>query len=223
MQNKVLTSVRFMVLWILGNMAALYATLFVGVLAIIASVIIVAIAALTPSVPTATVAAVLVLAAFAFIGAMMGLITGSIQKGVLRQRYRARFDGWVLASVIGGALGMLITAIIIGEPIRQSIANLTLPKREAFIFYGALPAVVPLAGLGALQTVVLLRYAKAAWLWLLANVVSGLVLFALLLSLTSGGLVLWVLLIGVSAAPAIVTGFALLWLLTFNARSHWPD
>ena len=98
-----------MLLWVLGNMAALYATLFVGVLALIASAIIVAIAALTPSLPTASVAAVLVLAAFAFVGAMMGLITGSIQKGVMRQRYRARFDGWILASVIGGALGMLIT------------------------------------------------------------------------------------------------------------------
>jgi hypothetical protein len=63
-----------------------------------------------------------------------------------------------------------------------------------------------------------------AWTWILAHIVAGLVCFALLVGVAAtNSFVLLLPLAVVFASPAIVTGFALLWLFHFNARSTFPD
>jgi hypothetical protein len=69
---------------------------------------------------------------------------------------------------------------------------------------------------------VLWRHVRGAWTWVLANLVAGLVLF----SLIAAGAFTWAttplltiaVVVGLAVAPAIVTGFAMVWLINMNWR-----
>jgi hypothetical protein len=73
---------------------------------------------------------------------------------------------------------------------------------------------------GICQASILWRYVNGAWAWVLANVVGGVVVFSLGIATASGAVVapfsVLVTVLALSAAPCIVTGFAMLWLIHFN-------
>lgn len=220
----ILTSMRFMLLWIPGSLLAMGITLVTAFLTLLFGAIILGYYYLTGGNTLNPVTHLIALGAFAFIGAVMGLTTGSIQQALMRQKFRGEFRGWRLVSTMSGALGLLLSALALGVPLRHALATLTLPDKGMFLVYGAVPVILPLTCLGIAQWFVLQRYVYGAWAWILANVVAGIVFFSLMVAMISGGVVAMpILAFAVVASPAIVTGFAMLWLLQFNARSMFPD
>jgi hypothetical protein len=221
---QVLTSVRFMLLWVLGSLAGLLVTA-VGTLIV---TVIVSIALgffyLSNSNPASPAMQGIVMVGFTCIGALLGLVWGSLQKFVTCQKYQVQFRWWRRLSTLGGGIGMGLSAIALSVPIKMMLLNMRLPDYRIFLFYGILPILIPLMCIGIAQFFVLNRYVHGAWAWILANVVGGLVVYALLFGLvTSGIAVLVIPVLFALAAPAIVTGFAMLFLFQFNARSTIPD
>lgn len=222
--HPILTSVRFMLLWIPGSLLAMGVTVVIAFLTLLVGAIILGYYYLTGGNTLNPVTYALALGGFAFVGAVMGLVTGIIQQSLMQQKFRGVFRGWRIASILSGAMGLLLSALALGAPLKQALATLTLPNQGTLLVYGAVPIVIPLTCLGIAQWFILQRYVYGAWAWILANVVAGLVFFALLVAtLTGGALVMPILAVAVVASPGIVTGFAMLWLFQFNARSMFPE
>jgi hypothetical protein len=166
----------------------------------------------------------IVVVGFTSIGVILGLVWGSLQKLVMSQKYQMEFRWWRRLTTLGGGVGMALSAVALSVPIKLALLNMRLPDYRIFLFYGILPILIPLVCIGIAQFFVLNRYVHGAWAWILANIVGGLVMYALLFALvTSGIAVLIVPVLFALASPAIVTGFAILFLFHFNPRGTFPD
>lgn len=222
--QELITGTRFMVLWVLGGIAALLSTLFFAVSISCGLVVIVAIAASILQRDFGEGATLIILSIdLLLIGAVSGFVVGNLQKGVLQQKSRETFDGWVIASIVGGAFGAVITFWLLSSQIMPLIIEQRIPTTEQLTLYLLELIVIPAGVMGVAQAAVLVRYVSGAWTWALANLVGGVVFVTLLLSgwFVTGGspLLAGLILLGISGAPAIVSGFAMLWLLRFNRQN----
>jgi hypothetical protein len=212
---------RFMLFWILGSVIALYGTIVLAVIVIFMSSLVAAfIFMMTQQELTVIGAMIFTISVYSLIGLLMGLIIGSVQKSLLCQKTDVSWQGWMIASALGGVIGLNITGFTVGRQIMTLVATLTIPPKEAIIILGLQLLVIPLATLGICQASILWRYVNGAWAWVLANVVGGVVVFSLGIATASGAVVapfsVLVTVLALSAAPGIVTGFAMLWLIHFN-------
>lgn len=226
--RNVLTSMRFMLLWILGSVAALYTTIVTSLIIGFGSTLIATFIWTTGRrEPGAIEMLIFSVIVYSLIGLAAGSIIGSIQKGLLRQKSGDSWRGWIIASVIGGVLAMNVTGFLIGRQIGALISTLTLPPKEVLLLIALQLLIIPPACLSLCQSAVLSQYVRGAWVWVLANVVAGVVLFSLAATAIGGGVLSALTIVGLvlllSAAPGIVTGFAMLWLILFNRKHDYLE
>lgn len=220
---KIMTSVRFMFLWLVGGLFTLALASIVAAFALIGLSLTTGIAYIVGGYSLRYVLLGLALLFMSLFGLVTGLIMGTLQKSTMQQKYQAQFRWWRTLSALGGAAGMFLTGVALNVPLQRMLLTWSLPSKQVMLFYGALPLVLPLITMALLQWFVLQRYVVGAWTWILASGVGGLVMYSLLVStVVTGGLSLPLALIAL-VAPWIVTGFTLVWLFQFNSRSAWPD
>ena len=225
--RQLLTSMRFILLWIIGSVFSLGASLIGAVVIFTVSAFIATIFYATQNrEPNFTEMLIWGGVVYSIIGLVFGLMVGAMQKLLLRQKTDESWSGWLLMSAIGGVIGVDILMLLLAQQLGIAINTMTLPPKEVLWLIGAQIFIIPFASLSVLQMFVLWRYVKGAWTWILANVVSGLVVYALLgAGLVSTGvfLVSLLALLAVVAAAPIVTGFAMLWLINFNWKYTYPE
>lgn len=221
--HSFMSNTRFILLWILAMVVALFATAITGIVLMFGGSLAIAYMSTHQAVLSRLPAPTLItLIVFSVWGLWVGIIFGSIQKNLLRALTHAPWRGWLLASIGGMISGMLVLALLISGQATHMVMTLTLPNVNSLFWFGLQIAVIPLGCLGLVQSIVLGQYVRGAWTWTLANIVAGLVALSLILfgafSWAVTPLMIIAVLLGVSAAPGIVTGFTLLWLLNFNRR-----
>lgn len=219
--RNVLTSMRFMLLWILGSVIALYGTALLSIIVLFVSSLVAAfIFMMTQQELTLIVAMVFTAVVYSIIGLIVGLIIGNMQKTLLRQKTDEFWQGWVTASIFGGIIGLNITGFTVGKQVMTMITSLTIPPQETIFILGLQLLVIPLTILGICQTFILMRYVHGAWVWVLANVVGGIVVFSLGIATATGVMIapfsIIVIILALSFVPGIISGFAMVWLLLFN-------
>lgn len=231
----VLTSLRFMILWMIGLCASA-----VGAILGITVLLPVLLRVMTslPFMPVSGTAQTVVwMALFALIsGIPLGLLIGSVQKGLMRQKFHAEFRWWLFVSVLGAIFGVVISEFVslsmadhLGAYLQElrNFNNLRPPDIRALAIYVVLLYSPPIVMMSLLQTLVLRLYTRASWLWVLAHIVSAIVFSTLLYTLIlTGGLFIfvgWLGLIVLVLSPGIITGFTLLFLLTLIRRPWWPE
>lgn len=135
-------------------------------------------------------------------GAVIGSSVGIMQWLALRRRIN-RAGWWILASIIGFAIGKLV-----GDGIAQAI-----PGAVGFGLSGAAIG----ASLGIAQWVVLRRHLAHAGWWVLASVLAWAMGWAIinLVDEAAGGPIGTAYLIGATGAAVagVITGISLIWLL----------
>lgn len=218
-----MTNTRFMLLWVLGGIATLLSTLFFALAITCAVLLLVAIVAALAQREVQDGAALLVLLLdVVLIGGVSGFIAGNLQKGLLREKTGDDFAGWLTMSTVGGALGAAVTGLILAAQLAPLVWQQRVPTPEQVSLYLMALVVLPAGFLGVAQAVVLVRYVRGAWTWVLANMAGGAGFVSLLLSgwvITSGSpLLAMLILLLISSTPAIVSGFAMLWVLRFSRR-----
>jgi hypothetical protein len=218
-----LTGTRFILLWILGTVFALMAAALVaallGFVAALGSALLWGRSGGDPNSMTLLVLTVLVLG---LLGGSFGFIFGAIQKSLLRQMTGDPWRGWILASGVGGIIGIPLTFFLLSSEIELL---LTLPPLEIVQAVGLQVFTIPFVCLGLAQWPLLAQEVRNAWLWALANLVAGLVMYGLIV----GGLFASVatfliglgLLLLLAAAPGVVTGFTMLSLLLFQRKTYY--
>lgn len=219
--RNVLTSMRFMIFWILGSVIALYGILVLAIIVLFASSLLAAfIFMMTQQELTLIGVIIFTMMVYSLIGLIMGLIIGSVQKSLLQQKTDKLWQGWVIASAFGGFIGLNITGFTVGQQIMKIITSLTLPPQETILILGLQLLVIPLAILGICQVSILMRYVHGAWVWVLANVVGGVIVFSLGVATATGIVIMpfsaLITVLALSVAPGITTGFAMVWLIHFN-------
>ncbi|MDQ7027958.1 MAG: hypothetical protein Q9P44_20650 [Anaerolineae bacterium] len=219
--NNVLSSMRFMLMWVFGSVIAFYGIAILALIILFASSMVAAFLFMTTQQElTVTGAIIFTVIVYSLIGLFSGLIVGSVQKSLLQQKTEESFKGWIVASALGGIIGLNITGFTVGQQIMNLISNLKIPPQETVMMLGLQLLLIPLAAIGICQASILMRYVKGAWVWVLANVVGGVVVISLSIATATGTLIapfsIIFIVIALSAAPGIVTGFAMLWLLNFN-------
>jgi len=231
----VLTSLRFMILWMIGLCASIFgATVGITILLPLLTRLTVSL----PFLPAAGTAQIVIYMALIAIvcGIPLGLLVGSVQKGLMRQKFHADFRWWLFVSVLGAIFGVVIsefaTFIMVdhmGAYLQElrNFNNVRPPDVRAVAIYTVLIYSPPIVMMSVLQTLVLRLYTRAAWLWVLAHIVSAIVFSTLLYTLIlTGGLFIfvgWLGLIVLVLSPGIITGFTLLFLLTLIRRPWWPE
>jgi hypothetical protein len=226
--RNVLTSMRFILFWMLGSVIALYGTVLLAIIVLFASSLVAAfIFMITQQELTLIGVMIFTAVVYSLIGLIMGLIIGNVQKTLLRQKTDELWQGWVIASVLGGIIGLNITGFTVGKQIMTMITSLTIPPQETIFVLGLQLLVIPLAILGICQAFILMRYVHGAWVWVLANVVGGAVVFSLGIATATGVMIapfsVLVTILVLSIVPGIVTGFAMVWLLNFNWKHNYPE
>src|SRR5215207_8133021 len=188
--RNVLTSMRFMLFWILGSVIALYGTVVLTIIILFASSLVAAFIFMITQQELTVFAAVLFTAViWSLIGLLLGLIIGSVQKSLLQQKTDESWQGWIIASALGGIIGLNITGFTVGRQIMTLIATLTIPPKEAILLLGLQLLLIPLATIGICQASILMRYVNGAWAWVLANVVGGIVVVSLGIATATGAIV----------------------------------
>jgi hypothetical protein len=216
----------FMLQWIAGAAFALFATIVSFIVIFFGgALILMLIFQQGPETVSPTVMIAYSIFSYSLMGLAFGLIYGTVQKGLLRSKTDEPWRGWLLASAVGGVLGVDITLMIIATQIAQYLQWMVLPPPDALFWIGLQAATIPFGILALAQCIVLWKYVYGAWTWVLANLVAGLVLFSLIAAgvLTWATSPLWMvaIVIGLALAPAIVTGFAMVWLINMNWRSQY--
>jgi len=135
-------------------------------------------------------------------GAVIGISVGIMQWLALRRRIN-RAGWWILASIIGFAIGKLV-----GDAIAQAVSGA--------VGFGLSGAAIG-ASLGAAQWLVLRRHVMQAGWWALASVVAWAVGWSIinLVGEATGGPAGTAYLIGATGAAmaGVITGVSLIWLL----------
>ena len=102
---------------------------------------------------------------------------------------------------------------------------MVVPPPETLFWFGFQIAVILFGCLGFCQAFVLNYYVRGAWVWILANIVAGVVFFSLLafgaLSWAATPFITILLIFLIGAAPGIVTGFSLVWLVSTGWRQDY--
>lgn len=152
------------------------------------------------------------------IGAMIGLAVGMLQKWLIGRHLYYELPRWRKLSLIGGAIGGPVAwacntyfADWIGVSYISSGPYYGLPG----ILYGLLPMTVFAFFLGLLQFVDLRRFVEGAWLWILGNVIGGVVFSMVAVNNPRAGLEVWLV---AMACQGAVTGGVLLWLFQTAVR-----
>lgn len=231
----ILTSLRFMILWMIGLCASIFGAI-VGITVLLP--LLTRLVVSLPFFPVAGMAQTLIFMAFFAIvcGLPLGLLIGSVQKGLMRQRFHAEFRWWLFVSVLGAIFGVVISEFVslsmadhLGAYLQElrQFNNLRPPDIRALALYVVLIYSPPIVMMSVLQTLVLRLYTRAAWLWVLAHIVSAIVFSTLLYTLLlTGGLFIfvgWLGLLVLVFSPGIITGFTMLFLLTLIRRPWWPE
>lgn len=221
--RDILSNFGFLLQWMMGAAFALFATLVsIVVIFLGGSFILMFLSHQHPENISPMNALIYSSVIYSLMGLTMGLIYGSVQKGLLRQKTHEPWRGWLIASAIGGLLGVDVTMLILAGQLVPYLHLMILPPPDALIWIGLQLATIPFGVLALAQCFVLWRHVRGAWTWVLANLVAGLVLF----SLIAAGAFTWAttplltiaVVVGLAVAPAIVTGFAMVWLINMNWR-----
>lgn len=225
MQN-LMSNMRFMLLWSLGSIVSLFSSAIVTFLLLtIAGFVAIAIWGEEITELSADSSLIFLAILFSSIGLVIGLIFGAIQKAILRMRTREPWRGWLIASAIGGVIAVDILAVLLFIQGAGYVMWMVMPPSETLFWFGFQIAVIFFACLALSQVFVLSHYVRGAWVWVLANIVAGVVLFSLLifgaLSMAVSPLITIILIFLVAASPGIVTGFSLVWLMSTNWRQGY--
>lgn len=147
------------------------------------------------------------------LGALVGLSVGWLQQQVLRVRLVWPAPGWVKASALGGAIGLVLSLHVVSPmfymyPYFSTSIGSTLPLM--------LPLILPIA---VAQWWVLRRVVRDAWLWVVANVLGAMCWAAMgdIIPFGTPGRD-WLLAITMPLVQAAVTGMAIVWLFERHAR-----
>jgi hypothetical protein len=216
----------FMLQWILAAVFALFASLVAFVVIFLGgSFVLMLITHQHPENISPMTAMIYSFVVYSIMGIVFGLIYGSVQKSLLRQKTDEPWRGWLIASMVGGTIGLDITMLLVAGQLIPYLQSLLLPPPDMLVWIGLIVSTIPFAVLALAQTVVLWRHVHGAWTWVLANLVGGIVMFGLIaagaFSWAVGPLWTMLLMLGLAAAPAVVTGFAMVWLINFNWRSEY--
>lgn len=157
-------------------------------------------------------------------GAVIGLCVGVLQRALLRRYLCWTAERWQLYSIIGGTLGAMAAAVVFGGLSvwmeRQDMAS---NRAYDLASMSVMPVFIGIVAL--VQYFSLRRAVRQASLWILANVVGGLI-FSGMIGVNAPRLtadVAWlVVLLGV-LAQAFVTGVTMLWLFEQRGYPVQPD
>ena len=225
--RQLLTSTRFIIFWIIGSVMSFCASLIGAVVILTVSAFIATMFYATqnrePNMMEVFIWGGIV---YSLIGLVFGLVLGAMQKMLLRQRTEESWSGWLLTSALGGIVGIDLLVLLLAYQLGTAVNGMTMPPKEVIWLIGAQVFIIPMDCIGLMQMFVLWRYVRGAWTWVLANIVSGLVVFGLMgAGFISSGIFLFSLLalLAVLAASPIVTGFAMLWLIHFNWKYDYPE
>ncbi|MGJ3239413.1 MAG: hypothetical protein ACFE0Q_11955 [Anaerolineae bacterium] len=151
-------------------------------------------------------------------GASIGYVIGDIQRNLIRDFLRWDFSDWQRATMFGGVLGGLA---VIGS---------MLVLRAEISLYWQWMLMMPLfiLPISLMQWRILRHHSREAWVWVLGNLVAGIVFsglffnpnpFPIELNAVIDNILRW----GISAsAQGIITGIVMLWLYDHPA-SDWDD
>jgi len=144
------------------------------------------------------------LATAVLIGFVPGIVISLMQKYLLRYAFQTKLGGWLRVSLLGWILGGLamfgVTTFITGPFVGVAMFTMNL-----FV----LPAVA--------QYFILRRHVNAAWLWVLAGLVSALAFAIPVEASQINNEFLGIILAG--SLQGAVTGLTLLWLFVLSART----
>lgn len=221
--HNVFNGARFLISWAVLNVVAV-AGCFIGAIAVLIGFTVVMSRLIDGALPSVMILRVAYVTLVLLLGLVMGGIVGSLQKGVLKQHFSAEFTGWVRLSILGAAAGMLVGSLVaigLSEQIRTAIENLTIPDRKTTMLLLTVPVSVPVISISFAQMFILFRYSAAAWLWVLAHIVSLLAISTLLsAAFTSfaAPLIALTFLIAAICSPGIITGVTMLFLMRVIRR-----
>jgi len=226
--NNLLTSMRFMVMWIIGNVVSLYASLIMALIIGLLSTLIATFFWTTGRAEPGTMSALLFsLIVYSLIGTMVGLLVGSIQKSLLRQKTDEDWQGWIIASIMGAILAVNVTGFLVGRQLIALVSTLTLPAKEVLLLMAIQVFLIPFACISMFQTTILMRYVRGSWAWILGNSVAGIVMFSLIAASFGSGAIAALTMVGtlllLSVVPGIITGFTMIWLIHFNWKNRYPE
>lgn len=225
--RNVMSSFRFILLWIPATIFALVASLIsFGTVLFGGSLVAMFIWGQNDGVSGDGIL-IFMLILFSLMGLAMGLLYGNAQKALLRQKTDEPWRGWTIASVIGGIIGLDLTIMLVGRQVAEYLMWFVMPPPEMLFLLSIQITTIPFACIAFAQMFVLGRHVRGAWTWVLANIVGGLVLFSLLatgiFAMATTPLLSIAALLAIGAAPGIVTGFAMIWLLNFNWKHTYPE
>jgi len=140
------------------------------------------------------------------IGTAIGFSVGYVQRNIFRSVLYWTADGWTTASTIGGFAGAVVSGAVMY--VADSPPNDTLSVVLMPVYIGCV---------GTAQWVTLRVATRSAWLWVLANIVGGLVFSGLMFRNTGmffltdgiGPLIMWA---ASAAAQGAITGYVILYL-----------
>lgn len=151
---------------------------------------------------------VLVILAIPVIGAIIGGCMASLQRWLLRAKLYWIADRWMRWTMIGGAVGAGV--VVASTSIIENILPAYYYDDNFFLYY--LP--IFLTVVSAFQVIELRHAVKQSWLWIIANIVAGLVFAGLLTGNqvdSSGWLALGLGLLAILSL-GLITGFTMLFL-----------
>gem|GEM_PF-2018889 len=149
------------------------------------------------------------------VGGIVGFSVGLLQKSVIKRYFYFELHNWRRATVIGGMIAAPVMALSI-HGVNTVISDHYWELYQSGLYnplnsmISMLPMVMYVMVMSAIQIVILRRYVKHAWLWILANTVAGMMFSMLVSSSIDPDLGNWLL---AAIAQGAVTGFAMLWLL----------
>jgi hypothetical protein len=225
--QKVMSSFRFILLWIPATIFALIASLISFATILFGGSIVAIYIWGQEEVISGNGILIFMLVLYSMMGVAMGLLYGSLQKALLRQKTDEPWRGWTTASVIGGIFGINLTIILVGRQVAEYLLWFVMPPPEMLFLLGIQVTTIPFACISFAQMFILGQHVRGAWTWVLANIVAGLVLFSLIaagiFSIGTSPLLSIAALLALSAAPSIVTGFAMIFLLNFNWKHDYLE
>lgn len=157
-----------------------------------------------------------------YIGGMIGLVAGFFQHRLMKHYFYVNDKNWWQRSALAGIPAGLVIAI--GNDAVMRLAQLWYCNGDSYCaaMYGdnffttvrdILPMTVFIGIVSVAQWSVLRRYVDDAWLWMLANVVGG-VLFSIIFQ-SQGPVSGW---LSATLAQGAVTGAVMLWLFLHRAQ-----
>jgi hypothetical protein len=158
-------------------------------------------------------------------GGLIGFGVGMLQGDVVKRHLHIDLSYWRRATVVGGIIAapiLLLASTALSDYFNANYWMIYQSgQRDLFqLLEAVLPMTLYVSVMSILQTIILRRYVKQAWLWVLANSVAGLMFSMLARTAFDPGFFQWLL---AALAQGAVTGFAMLWLfLRLNKPEAQP-